>query len=286
MQGVSGEAYQAVRTKVDANGAAHVRYTRTYQGLRVYGGDFVVHTARRRRLRRHSVGLARPADPSAPPRRSPPAKAAQAGAQARFSGTITAVGAPELFVDASTGKGRLAWETVRHGWAADEQTPSQLHVITDAATGAYIGSFDEIETVAGTGNGIYTGTVSIDTTLSGSTYQMIDPSHGNGRTCDMNNGTVDLHARSPTPTTCGATAPTPTGSPPASTRTSAPPRRSTTTRTCTAATASSATARACRAGCTTAALRQRVLGRRADDLRRRRRQRPPAGRRSTSPATR
>jgi subtilisin-like proprotein convertase family protein len=29
----------------------------------------------------------------------------------------------------------------------------------------------------------------VDTTLNGSTYTMIDPSHGNGNTCDMNNGT-------------------------------------------------------------------------------------------------
>ena len=53
-------------------------------------------------------------------------------------------------------------------------------MITDATTGETVGSYDEIEAVAGTGNSIYTGTVTIDTTLSGSTYQMIDPSHGNG----------------------------------------------------------------------------------------------------------
>jgi Zn-dependent metalloprotease len=110
-------------------------------------------------------------------------------AKANFSGTITAARGSELFVDASTGQGRLAWETTLHGWLADGQTPSKLHVITDAQTGALIGSFDEIETVTGTGNGIYTGNVSIDTTLSGSTYQLIDPVRGNGRTCDMNNGT-------------------------------------------------------------------------------------------------
>jgi Zn-dependent metalloprotease len=92
-------------------------------------------------------------------------------------------------VDASTGSGRLAWETVVHGWAPDGQTPSRLHVISDAKTGAYIGAFDEIEMVNGTGASVYSGTVTVDTTLSGSTYSMIDPSHGNGRTCDMNNGT-------------------------------------------------------------------------------------------------
>ncbi|MEU6075799.1 M4 family peptidase, partial [Micromonospora sp. NPDC047074] len=40
----AGETYAVYSSKVDANGAAHTRYTRTYQGLRVYGGDFVIHT--------------------------------------------------------------------------------------------------------------------------------------------------------------------------------------------------------------------------------------------------
>jgi len=41
----SSDEYRATRTIVDANGASHVRYTRTYQGLPVRGGDFVVHNA-------------------------------------------------------------------------------------------------------------------------------------------------------------------------------------------------------------------------------------------------
>src|SRR4051812_23489020 len=40
----AGDAFTAYSTKVDATGAAHVRYTRTYQGIKVYGGDVVVHT--------------------------------------------------------------------------------------------------------------------------------------------------------------------------------------------------------------------------------------------------
>ena len=38
------------------------------------------------------------------------------------------------------------------GWAKDRQTPSRLHVISDARTGAVVGSYDEIESIAGTGN--------------------------------------------------------------------------------------------------------------------------------------
>ncbi|MDH6464508.1 Zn-dependent metalloprotease [Micromonospora sp. A200] len=187
VQGVSGESYQAVRTKVDANGAAHTRYTRTYQGLRVYGGDFVIHTTPTGGYAGSSVGLAAPLTLGTAPKVTP--ARAKATARKAFSGKLESVGAPELFVDASSGTGRLAYETVLSGWHTDGQTPSRLHVISDAVNGKVIGSYDEIEMVAGTGQSVYSGTVAIDTTLSGSTYQMIDPSHGNGSTCDMNQGT-------------------------------------------------------------------------------------------------
>ncbi|GHJ46878.1 zinc metalloprotease [Catellatospora sp. TT07R-123] len=186
VRAAAGDKYSVDRTISDASGT-HVRYTRTYQGLRVYGGDFVVHTAKDGAYKGSSVGLVNPLSLSTTAKVT--SAKAQQTAKAHFSGTVTATVGSELFVDASSGKGRLAWETVLHGWAPDKQTPSKLHVISDATTGAYIGQFDEIETVTGSGTGIYTGAVSIDTTLSGSTYTMIDPVRGNGNTCDMNNGT-------------------------------------------------------------------------------------------------
>ncbi|MEV4417801.1 PepSY domain-containing protein, partial [Catellatospora sp. NPDC049609] len=186
VRAAAGDAYRIDRTISDSSGT-HVRYARTYQGLRVYGGDFVVHTGANGVYKGSSVGLEAPLTLATTPKVTA-AKAAQA-ARARFSGTVGTVGTPELFVDASSGKGRLAWETVVTGMRPDGQTPSELHVITDAATGAFLGSFDEVKHVNGTGNSVYSGTVTVDTTLSGSTYTMIDPSHGNGRTCDMNQGT-------------------------------------------------------------------------------------------------
>ncbi|WP_327029803.1 M4 family metallopeptidase [Micromonospora sp. NBC_01740] len=187
VQGTGAESYQVHSTKVDANGAAHTRYTRTYQGLRVYGGDFVIHTTPNGGYAGSSVGLDAPL--TLPTTAKVSSAAAKKAARAEFSGTLTAVGNPELFVDASSGKGRLAWETVVTGWHPDGQTPSRFHVVTDATTGKVVGSYDEIEAVSGTGNSVYSGTVTVDTTLSGSTYQMIDPLRGNGSTCDMNNGT-------------------------------------------------------------------------------------------------
>ncbi|MGA3523610.1 M4 family metallopeptidase [Melissospora conviva] len=205
VRGTAHDAYAVYKTAVDASGAKHTRYTRSYKGLRVYGGDFVVHAAPDGSYTGSSVGLTAPlaVDTTA---RIPAAKAAKV-AEARFEGKRTGTGAPELFVDASSGTGRLAWETVVEGWAPDGQTPSKLHVITDATTGEFVGSYDEIETVAGTGNSIYSGTVTVDTTLSGSTYQMIDPTRGNGRTCDMNNGTSSCTTITDADNTWGTGAP-------------------------------------------------------------------------------
>ena len=182
------DTFAVYSSRVDADGAAHVRYTRTYRGLRVRGGDVVIHTGANGAFTGSSVGLSAPLtlDTTA----KVPAGTAKNAAKARFSGKVAEVGAPELFVEASDGFGRLAWETVVSGLAPDGQTPSRLHVISDALTDGFIGSYDEIETVDGTGNSVYAGTVTVSTTQSGSTYQMVDPTHGNGSTCDMNNGTT------------------------------------------------------------------------------------------------
>jgi Zn-dependent metalloprotease/subtilisin-like proprotein convertase family protein len=182
------DAFAVRTTHVDANGAAHVRYNRTYQGLRVYGGDIIVHLDANGGFAGASNGLARPLSLGVTPKVS--SAAAAATARAAFSGSVVGIGSAQLFIDASGRVPALAWETVVSGMRPDGATPSRLHVITDALTGKVRGSFDEIEAVNGTGNSIYAGSVTVDTTLGGSTYTMIDPSHGNGNTCDMNNGTT------------------------------------------------------------------------------------------------
>ncbi|WP_239117787.1 M4 family metallopeptidase [Paractinoplanes ferrugineus] len=163
-----------------------VRYTRTYAGLRVYGGDLAIRL-KNGKVTGTSVGLRAPLSLSTTP--AVPAATALRVSRAHFTGRITSTGRPELFVDASTGLGKLAWETVVSGWLPDGQTPSRLHVITDAGTGAPIGSFDEIESVAGTGNSIYSGPVAIETTATGTGFTLTDPTRGAGYTCDMGNRT-------------------------------------------------------------------------------------------------
>ena len=181
------DVYHVYSSKTDAAGRGVVRYTRTYDGLRVYGGDLIVRTDAKGVYTGSSVSLTAPLSLSTTPTVSA-AKARRTGT-ASFTGKVTSTGAPELFVDASRGAGVLSWETVVSGWRPDGQTPSRLHVISDARTGKVTGSYDEIETVAGTGNSLYAGQVPIETTLSGSTYNLTDSVRGNGYTCDMGNQT-------------------------------------------------------------------------------------------------
>lgn len=171
----------------DPTGAQHVRFARKYRGLRVHGGDFVVHMDRSGEYARASSGLSEPLTlPTAP---GVSAATAAAQARKRFQGSITTVDAGELIVDATSGRGRLAWEHTIVGWGPDGQTPSRLHVLTDARTGAHISSWDEIVQVLGSGRTLYAGTVSVDTTSTSSGFSMTDPSHGSNTACDMNNGT-------------------------------------------------------------------------------------------------
>lgn len=186
VKGTNRESYAVHSTKIDRDGAGHVRYTRRYQGLRVAGGDFVVHTAPGGGYAGSSVGLTTPLTLNTTPTFS--ATAAKKAAELRFKGRRTSVGTPELFVDATSGRGRLAWETVVTGWRPDGQTPSRFHVVVDATNGRVIGTYDEISAASGTGRSVYAGQVTIDTTLSGSTYSLVDPLRGDNPTCDMGNG--------------------------------------------------------------------------------------------------
>ncbi|UQU62053.1 M4 family metallopeptidase [Couchioplanes caeruleus] len=187
VDGSPQDTFTVYSSKKDARGNGVVRYTRTHQGLRVHGGDIAVRVDAHGDYTGSSDGLAAPLALNVTPKVGAPR--ARAAAERAFSGKVTSVGSPELFIDAGAGTPTLAWETVVTGRAKDGQTPSRLHVITDASTNAVRGSFDEIETVDGTGNSIYSGSVHLDTTESGTGFSLVDPAHGNGRTCDLNNGT-------------------------------------------------------------------------------------------------
>jgi Zn-dependent metalloprotease len=200
----SADAFTPRTVVVAKNGAADVRFDRTFHGLPVYGGDLVVHLKPGGSYRALNA-----ATPAASVSTSPKvaASAAAGTSRAQLHGTVASVGKPHLAVWATGRSSQLVWETVVHGVRAD-QTPSVLHVLVDAVKGKVVTQRDEIETllspaqqkaaearsavaplVGGTGNSIYSGSVPIDLTQSGSTYSMKDPSHGNGFTTNLNHAT-------------------------------------------------------------------------------------------------
>ncbi|MFF8989980.1 M4 family metallopeptidase [Streptomyces sp. NPDC014983] len=178
---------------VDKDGTQHVRYDRTYHRLPVLGGDFVVHL--------RPDGTYRSADrasratisvPSTTPRVSAPdaaGLAANALRAAHPGERLRQVKAkPQLVVDALHGTPRLAWRTNAAGLDS-LGNPVARTVLTDARTGARIDAWDSIETATGDGQSLYSGTVPLETTLSGSSYQLKDPTRGNTYTGDAANKT-------------------------------------------------------------------------------------------------
>ncbi|MFC8216774.1 M4 family metallopeptidase [Streptomyces sp. NPDC057362] len=178
---------------VDRDGTQHVRYDRTYRGLPVLGGDFVVHLAPDGDFR----GADRATDaalslPTVTPKLSAP-KAADLAANALRAANpgellkrLTAK--PELVVDALHGAPKLAWRT--NAVALDSLgNPVARTVLTDAGTGARIDAWDAIESVSGDGESLYGGTVPLETTQSGSSYQLKDPTRGGTYTGDAENRT-------------------------------------------------------------------------------------------------
>ncbi|MFE9613319.1 M4 family metallopeptidase [Streptomyces sp. NPDC006012] len=172
----------------DVDGTVHTRYERTYAGLPVLGGDLLVHTSEAGKTEGVTKANAATIKVSSLTPRIDAAKAetqALNAARADGSAKTEADGARKV-IWAGSGKPVLAFETVVGGFQEDG-TPNELHVITDAATGKKLYEYQGIET--GTGKTLYSGTVTLGTTKSGTTYQLTDPTRGGHKTNNLARGT-------------------------------------------------------------------------------------------------
>ncbi|MFF6996433.1 M4 family metallopeptidase [Streptomyces sp. NPDC008313] len=175
----------------DRDGTLHTRYERTYAGLPVLGGDLVVHTPPASQAsgtvsttfnNKHAIKVASTtATASKESARTKALKAAKA-----LDAEKPSVGSARKVIWAGTGTPKLAWETVVSG-LQDDGTPSRLHVVTDARTGEKLHEYQDIKT--GTGNTQYSGTVTLGTTKSGTTYQLYDTTRGGHKTYSLNGST-------------------------------------------------------------------------------------------------
>jgi Zn-dependent metalloprotease len=174
----------------DVDGTVHTRYERTYDGLPVLGGDLVVHESKSgatEGVSKATKATIRVASLTPKVTVAKAEKQALTIAKAAGSDKTAADGARKV-VWAGSGTPVLAYETIVGGFQ-DDGTPNQLHVITDAATGKKLYEYQGIENATGTGKSLYSGTVSLETTLSGSTYQLTDGTRGSHKTYNKAHGT-------------------------------------------------------------------------------------------------
>ncbi len=165
----TGEAF-VQHPVISADGTQYVPYDRTYKGIPVVGGDFVIVTDAAGQVTFTSVAQSKPIGSLAvAPTLTSAAAATVAGRQLQ---KVTGVEATTLVVLAGNTP-KLAWETTVDGLGADG--PSRLSVDVDAATGVVLATKEHV--IHGSGTAAWNGPnpLHIDTTGSGSSFSMKDP---------------------------------------------------------------------------------------------------------------
>ena len=195
---LGGAAFNAVRSSgsddfvardliVDADGSAHVRFDRSHRGLRVIGGDVVVHMGGDGSFRDVSLTQEAMIQIDLKPKYDAQVAAKAASAQFGAGGTVKN---KELVVFARDAKPVLAWDVSIEGVAAD-RTPIKAHLIISAANKALLDRWDDIHTAdaLGTGKTLYAGDVALHADLVGANYSLKDATRGGHYVVNMNNGT-------------------------------------------------------------------------------------------------
>ncbi|MEU6012783.1 M4 family metallopeptidase [Streptomyces sp. NPDC047515] len=187
--GLGSQEKLVVRDVVqDNDGTTHTRYERTLAGLPVLGGDLVVEASKAGAT--ESVTKASSVSSNTLKAVDTKADVAPAAAEKQALGLARADGskkteadrAPRKVIWMAQGKPQLAYETVVGGLQEDG-TPNELHVITDATTGAKLYEWQAIEN--GVGNTEYSGQVTLGTAPS---YTLTDTGRGNHKTYNLNHG--------------------------------------------------------------------------------------------------
>jgi Zn-dependent metalloprotease len=168
-------------------GLNYVPYERTYRGLPVIGGDFVIVTNGSGDVLAHSEALQHTiGDLSTAPTLTVAAAEGVAKGQLR---SVTRVEGTRLIVNAlGNGPARLAYSTTLQGTGPEGY--SRLTVTVDALTGAVLGTHEHV--MHGNGSGAWNGPspIHIDTTQSGSTFSMLTPNFNNMPCQDAANNTT------------------------------------------------------------------------------------------------
>jgi Zn-dependent metalloprotease len=169
---------------INFKGTQYVPYDRTYKGLPVVGGDFVVVTNSSGQVQNTSVAQNQTINLAST---TPKITAAQAEATARKQlKSVTAASAPQLAVYAH-GSPVLAYQTMVTGTGAEGY--SKLSIVVDAQSGKVLESREHV--MEGSGTSAWNANpVTLNTTHSGSTFSLRDPTVTNLSCQDAANNQV------------------------------------------------------------------------------------------------
>ncbi|MCU7727830.1 M4 family metallopeptidase [Actinoplanes sp. KI2] len=164
------DAYQQQQV-VSYHNLNYVPYTRSYKGVPVAGGDFVVQTTAAGEAIYTSVAQsAEIGDLSTSPRLTAGQATRIAKAQLK---TVTGVEETTLVVDALASPARLAWSATVNGTGA--RGLSRLTVLVDALTGDVLKKTEHVTEATASGQGAIYGAVQFETTQRGQRFSMRDP---------------------------------------------------------------------------------------------------------------
>ena len=205
IRGAQGDVFAARDAIVDADGSEHVRFQRSYRGLPVIGGDFVMHS-RNGKLRNVSQSLKSASRPNLTALVSGDEAIVEAGA--RFGSKFFGAPTSRMVVYARGASPVLAHEVVFKGIKAD-QTETEMHYFVDARSGRILDQWDTVHTAkpgpggggcsgataaVGSGKSLTAGTVVLNTTKCGTSYQLVDSTRGGGATHNMSMKTAGMGA--------------------------------------------------------------------------------------------
>src|SRR5262245_45654385 len=172
---------------ISSAGVQYVPYRRTYNQLPVVGGDFVMVTNGAGQVIANSVAMTRPIGVlSTTP--SLTRSAAEAVATKQLNTVNNTEGTQLVVYALGAGLARLAWESTVDGTGADGV--SRLTVDVDALTGAVLHTREHVAHGSGTAAWNGPNPVTLNTTHSGTTFSMRDPTITNLSCQDAANNTT------------------------------------------------------------------------------------------------
>ncbi|MFT4978479.1 MAG: Zn-dependent metalloprotease [Myxococcota bacterium] len=173
MIGRSGlDGLQIERVFVDPLGMAHARVQQLEQGLKVLGGEAIIHLAPDGTVASVTDALVYKLQLDHSPRVSESDAVQRAMVEGMSAEALTGTPQAKLLAVRHDGADRLVWQVELE--RLDEEHAERFVVLIDAHTGEEVLRYNDIHTTAGTGTGTYSGSVSIDVSSSGSNYILYD----------------------------------------------------------------------------------------------------------------